>query len=62
MGETEILNKFIKNGYMIQLVNPYAINFNDRFKVYKEFRTDNNSAVIYNIPIDVDKNGNIIKE
>lgn len=61
MGETEILNNFIKSGYMIRLINPYAIDFNDKFKIYKEIKTDNNS-VVYDVPIDVDKYGNIIKE
>lgn len=36
MSETEALNNLMKAGYKIEIVNPYAVHFNDKYLVFKE--------------------------
>lgn len=59
MSETETLSKLIKSGFKVEVKNPHAVSFNDKYFVYKEnYVGEQNTLIKY--PLVLDKDGNII--
>lgn len=61
MSETETLNKFIKSGFKVEVKNPYAVFFNDKYFVYKEIYLEiGDTTELVKHSLVLDKEGNVI--